>query len=275
MRKINYPLIISDFDGTLVKEDGTISDKNKQAIMQYTSDGGIFVISTGRLHYGILPRVKELGLKGVVSCGQGALIVDVETGKPLFSGKFTNEQTVEMCKQMEALGLHIHLYDFDTFYVNMDDDALKLYEMKVHMKGTLVTDMPLSEFAKEHGLCAYKLLAMVYPKDNARVLSSLRSTCVEGTFVTKSAEYLVEVTNESYSKGTAVKFLSEYYDIPIEKVIGIGDQWNDLPMIQAAGLGIAVQNADEQLKAHAVTSPYTNEEDAIANIIQEYGYLED
>ena len=152
MRKINYSLIISDFDGTLVCENGTIGDKNKTTIAQYVKDGGNFAISTGRLHYGILPRAQELGLTGAISCCQGALIMDLATGKPLLNGTFTNEQTIEMCRQMEALGLHIHLYDFDEYYVNMDDEALKIYEGLTHKKGTIITDKPLSQLAKEKGL---------------------------------------------------------------------------------------------------------------------------
>ena len=61
MRKINYQLIVSDFDGTLVNDDGTISDQNKQAIADYVAAGGAFAISTGRLPDGILKRAKELG----------------------------------------------------------------------------------------------------------------------------------------------------------------------------------------------------------------------
>ena len=71
MPKINYGMIISDFDGTLVKDDGTVSQINKQAISKYIENGGIFAISTGRLPAGIVSRAKELGLKGVVSCCQG------------------------------------------------------------------------------------------------------------------------------------------------------------------------------------------------------------
>lgn len=59
MQKINYPLIISDFDGTLVQSNGEISQKNKDAIAQYIRDGGAFAISTGRMPSGILPRVKD------------------------------------------------------------------------------------------------------------------------------------------------------------------------------------------------------------------------
>ena len=68
MRRINYPLIVSDFDGTLVNNDGTISEKNKKAIAEYVAAGGAFAISTGRLPSGILSRAQELGLSGKVCC---------------------------------------------------------------------------------------------------------------------------------------------------------------------------------------------------------------
>ena len=275
MRKIKYPLIISDFDGTLVNDDGTITNENKRAISQYIADGGKFAISTGRLHYGILSRAKELGLNGVISCSQGALILDLQTQEVLLNGTLTNEQTVEICKKMEELHLHIHLYAFDAYYVNMDDDALKLYKKLVRFEPTLVLDTPLSEYAKKHNLCAYKLIAIVDPRDNKKIINALEKENFKDCLVTKSADFFIEVVNAKYSKGTAVEFLANYYNVPLEQTVGIGDQWNDLPMIQAVGVGVAVKNADNLLKEHAVQLAYTNEESAVAKVIEMYGYTEE
>ena len=79
----------------------------------------------------------------------------------------------------------------------------------------------------------------------------------------------------SYSKGTALKLLAEHYGVPLEKTIAIGDQRNDIPMIEAAGLGFAVKNADEELKKVALVCEYTNEESAVAKIIKQYAYTEE
>lgn len=275
MQKINYGLIISDFDGTLVREDGTISKKNKQAIQEYTKNGGHFAISTGRLHYGILPRAKELGLNGVVSCCQGAVIIDLQTGEPILNGTLSYETTLKACKEMEKLGLHIHLYTFDCYYANMDDEPLKWYEKAIRVKAKLVTNQPLSKLVEEQKICAYKIVAMVAPEDNASIINELSKTHYEDACITKSADFLVEIINKKYSKGTAVQFLSDYYKVPLEKTIGIGDQMNDIPMIERAGLGVAVQNADDGLKQVADTvCEYTNEEDAVASIIEKYGLME-
>ena len=152
MQKTGYRLVVSDFDGTLVKNDGTIDEKTKKIIAEYRKNGGAFAISTGRLPSGILERAKELGLKGAVACGQGSVIVDIESREVLFKGEIPNKTAVEICKKLEEMDLHIHVYDIWDFYCNKDDVALKLYENTVGAKAKLVTARPISEFLKEKGI---------------------------------------------------------------------------------------------------------------------------
>ncbi len=276
MRKINYPLIVSDFDGTLVNGDGTISEKNKKAIAEYVAAGGAFAISTGRLPAGILSRAQELGLVGKVCCCQGAIILDIQTQEVILEGRMSLESTLAVCKKMEDLGLHIHVYDLWDYYVNKDDEPLKLYESIVKTKAIRILDRPLTSFVEEKGLGAYKLLAMIEPENNAALLRTLQEENFEGCDVTKSADFLVEVVNKNYSKGTAVEFLANYYGVPLKKVIAVGDQINDTAMIERAGLGIAVKNADNELKEKAnYVCEHTNEEGAIAEIIEKFGFCEE
>ena len=103
MQKINYPLIVSDFDGTLVKRDGTIDEKDKKAISEYIAAGGKFAISTGRMPAGILARAKELGLQGMVCCCQGAIIVDIESNEVISQGRIPLDTTIDICKKMEEI----------------------------------------------------------------------------------------------------------------------------------------------------------------------------
>lgn len=273
MQKINYPLIVSDFDGTLVNEDGTISQQNKDAISAYIQDGGAFAISTGRMPSGILSRARELGLKGMVACCQGAIIADIESGKVVMDGKIPYETTLAVVEKMEEMGLHIHVYDLWDYYCNMDDEALKMYEKIVKSKAILVVDRKLSDFIRKERLASYKILVMVYPKDAERVMNELSQAGFAGCEVTRSADFLVEVVNANYSKGTAVAFLADYYHTSVEKTIAIGDQRNDLPMIERAGVGVAVKNADQALKEKAdYVCELTNEEGAVTEVIHRFGY---
>ncbi len=273
MRKINYPLIVSDFDGTLVNDDGTIAKENQDAIASYVAAGGKFAFCTGRLPNGILPRASELGLKGLACCCQGTIIVDIETRKSIFEARLPLESAVLACEKMEEMGLHIHAYEVDGFFANMDDEPLRLYEKLVRHKANLVLDKPLSVFLRECNFAPFKLLAMVEPNRSDAIIERLTKENIEGCALTKSAEFLVEVVNREYSKGTAVAFLAEHYGVPLEKTVAIGDQRNDLPMIERAGVGAAVANADEGLKAKAnYVCARTNEEGAVAEIIEKFGF---
>ena len=273
MQKINCPLIVSDFDGTLVKDDGTISQQNKDAISAYVQAGGAFAISTGRMPSEILPRARELGLQGLISCCQGAIIADIESGNVVMDGKIPYETTLAVVKKMEEMGLHIHIYDLWEYYSNMDDEALKMYEHTVKSKAILVLDRKLSDFVREKRFESYKILAMVHPKDCESVMAELAKMHFNGCEVTRGADFLVEVVNANYSKGTAVEFLAKYFNTNVEQTVAIGDQRNDLPMIERAGLGVAVKNADRALKDKAdYVCDLTNEENAVADVIKRFGY---
>ena len=275
MKKIKYPLIVTDFDGTLLRSDGKYGDKTKKAILKYVDDGGTFVISTGRMPIAILPRAKELGLKGLLSCGQGSVVVDIESGNELMRGSIEHALTLEICEKLESLNLHIQVYEPWEYYSNMDDEPLRLYEHAVRVRATRVTDKPLSQFIKEKKMCASKFLVMVMPEMKMALYNELVKTFKDKCYVTTSGDYFVEICNPEYTKGTAMEYLSKKLDIPLENAIAIGDQWNDLPMLERAGLGIAVANAQAELKAVAQTLPVSNDEDAVGFVIENYAYTED
>lgn len=275
MKELRYGLIVSDFDGTLIDEKGKINENTKEQIALYRQNGGIFAISTGRMPDAVLKNAKELGLNGLLSCCQGALILDIETETLLFKGAIPNATAIKVCKKLEELGLHIHAYDVWEYYSNKDDEPLKIYEKITDTRAVRVLDKPLSRFLEETGLDVCKLLAMVEPERNASLIETLQKERFDGCVVTKSAEVLVEVLSEKYSKGTAVTFLAERYNIPLENVVCVGDQWNDIPMVEKAGLGVAVKNADEKLKEKAdLVLKYSNGEGAVGKLIEEYAYIE-
>ncbi len=271
-RKINYPLIISDFDGTLLRTDGTIAPETRRAISDYTAAGGTFGICTGRMYTSILPRARELGLKGLVSSYQGSVVTDIESGNILVDGYIPAEDAAEICRVFESMNLHIHLYELERFYVNRRDEALEEYEKTCGVKGEVVESEPLSGLVLKQNLRVRKVLALVPAEEKMSVFRETERALGEKFYVTYSAAQLVEVTSKRYSKGTAVRFMAEYYGVPVERTIAVGDSLNDLPMLEAAGLGLAVKNADDALKAKIRVFPYTNDENAVGRIIAAYGY---
>lgn len=276
MRKIKYPLIVSDFDGTLVRENGEIGEKTKTAINNYVKSGGVFALSTGRMPMGILSRARELGLQGAVSCFQGAAIMDIQTGVAISDGRMDNVLAVRISEKMEELGVHIHTYDLIDYYSNRQDETEDYYVRCVGR--TCILKENMTAFIRETGLKPYKLIALTDKQDAERVFTTLCETFKKECFVTTSGagDYVfVEVCNPKYTKGTAIAFLADYYGVPLDKTVGIGDQRNDLPMIESAGLGVAVGNAHPDLKAKAdITIEQTNEQDAVGVFIEKYAYEE-
>ena len=131
---------------------------------------------------------------------------------------------------------------------------------------------PLSALVAREKLKVRKVLAMVEPADKKRIFSAVEKALGEEFYVTYSAASLVEITSKTFNKGSAVRFMADYYHVPVERTVAVGDSLNDLPMLEAAGLGLAVRNADEMLKDKAISFEYSNDENAIGRIIERYGF---
>ena len=270
MRKIKYRLVVSDFDGTLVKRDTTIGELSKQAIAEYIKNGGNFALSSGRMPSSIRRRAQELGLKGIVCAYQGSVIMDIESGKVFSAGKLDYDLALDACKYFEEKGVHFHLYDFDKFYSNIDDEPLHLYA-KATGEDAIVNPR-LSEFMQETGFAPYKMLVMVEPQDLIPTYNDLMERYGDKCYVTCSSRHFVELCNKNYSKGTAIAYLMNHFGVSKEESMAIGDQINDLPMLKSVGFGLAVKNCQEQLKKEVFVFDYTNEEDAVGRAIEKFAY---
>ncbi len=272
MKKLNCKLIVSDFDGTLANSDNEVTDEVKNAINGFVADGGIFAVCTGRILPAILPRVRQLGLKGLVIACQGAVIADIESGKILRNATFKGGETAEICAYLESIGTNVHAYFLGGFYSDLPEGEkhLKLYEDITGVKG-LHSDKPLSEVVC--GGNFNKVATLCRPDEQAELFAKISGKFGDRFDVTCSAKVLIEISPMGETKGAAVRFLSAHYGVPIEKCCAVGDNLNDLSMIEAAGVGVAVGNAVDGLKAAADFVSVTNDEGAVARVIEKFGYI--
>ncbi|MBD5632653.1 MAG: HAD family phosphatase [Clostridia bacterium] len=273
MKKLNYKLIVSDFDGTLIDDNGKISPEVNSAINEYVACGGIFAVCTGRMLCSILPTVRDLGLKGLVVAHQGTVIAEIESGKLIKYGGMKSRDVAEVCKHLEELNRLINVYSDDVMYttVNKNESYLKIYEDIVGIDSKYV-DGKMSEFVVEKDLFCQKVSVLVAPEEREWLYEELSKRLGKKFDVTCSASVLVEISPLSDNKGEALKFLAKHYNVPIEKTVAAGDNLNDLPMVKAAGIGVAVGNATEKLKEAADFVSVTNNQGAVAQIIKKYGF---
>lgn len=268
-----YQMVVSDFDGTLFRSDHTVSEKSKETIKKFVDAGGIFVISTGRSVQSILPIARGLGLKGSIICFNGAMIVDIQTGKRIFERKHTVQDTVDICKISESLGIYTLVLDCEQYYAKETSPYLENYQ-KITSTKAVLANKPLSEFVKERSVGGAKILYIVNAESRNAYLEQIEELIGERFYITSGSKFLVEICPKGVDKGVAVTFLAEYYGVPIQNVIAVGDSFNDLPMLKSAGLGLAVKNAETALKDVVEIYPYTNDENAVARIIEEYALEE-
>lgn len=274
MREINYRLIISDYDNTLTSGKNRVPKIVRKAISEYVECGGIFAVCTGRMLRSIMPQVKKLGLKGLVASNQGIVIADIESGKIIKNGGMTADETAIVCRAIEKLNQPINLYSDDNLYTDIpkNNKYLRQYEKVVQVKSIHI-DGQVSEFAKNSGHTYQKVAILVAPNERQRIYESLNAELGDKFDVTCSASVLVEVSPYGETKGKAVEFLAKHFGVPIDKTIAVGDNLNDLSMIQTAGIGACVGNGVEELKRASDYVSLPSYEGGIAQIIARYGFV--
>ena len=273
MRTINYPLIISDYDNTLTNAKNQIPKEVRKAIKEYVECGGIFAICTGRMLRSIMPQAKRLGLNGLLAANQGIVIADIGSGKLIKNCGMTADETAYVCRSIEKLNQHINLYSGDNLYTDIpkNNKYLKQYEKIVQIK-SIHMDGKASDFALKSNLTYQKVAILIDPNKRQKVYESLSNELGDKFDVTCSANVLVEVSPYGETKGKAVEFLAKHYGVPIDKTIAVGDNLNDLTMIEAAGIGACVGNGVEELKRAANYVSLPSCKGGIAQIIERYGF---
>ena len=203
MNKRKYPVIVSDFDGTLLRSDHTIAPETVESIRNFVEKGGVFVISTGRPLQSILPISQDLGLKGLVAAFNGAVIADIESGKVLFKKVFSVKEGAEICKYMEEQGMNIQIYEIDKYYSSERTSYLDRYESIVKNKA-IMPEIKISEFMKKQGIETIKILSMMNPSERDKYRKLIEDRFGEICHVTSGASNLVEVCVKGFTKGTAL-----------------------------------------------------------------------
>ncbi len=271
MKALKYPLILSDFDGTLLRSDESVSDETICAINEYKAMGGRFALCTGRMLSSALQVAKQLGISGLLACFQGSIVADIETERLIVDGYIDKEGAGEICDFLQAMNQHIHVYDTYDYYSNMDDQWLHHYERIVGAKAIVKSDEPLSAFIEKSQIKVRKIIALVHPEQKEKLYNELQQRFGARYYVTYSAAFMVEISSREYSKATALEKIAEYYGLTAEQAIAVGDNLNDLPMIERAGLGVAVKNAEDVLKEKAdLVLERSNDEDGVAELIRNY-----
>lgn len=247
----NYSVIISDFDGTLAGSDKIVPDEVKNAIKRLKEYDVTFLLASGRNFYGIISdSCQELGLTGPQITSGGGEIVDSSTGKVLSAEFIPHDDAQALFQLLTQKGIEFWMEKNFEIYtrgkkefsnlgpsVYKDLDAI-IFE-NIPKVGILpITDVSLGEELEKELTDRFKRLHIV--KSFSPVARAWDITAALG------------------NKQEAVLKVAGILQVPTEQIIGIGDGYNDFPLLEACGYGVAMGNAHDELKAIAdrITPPY-------------------
>ena len=265
---MTYKMIVLDLDDTLLRDDQTISPRTKQALMDAQERGVKVVLASGRPTFGMQHIAEELSLAeygSYILSFNGGKIINCKTREEIFSSTLPHEEVHGLYDLSRREGVHIHKYVGDEI-VTEDDNEFTSIESELTGLPIKVVD----SFKEAVSEPVVKAL-MVYEPEKLKLVETMLQEELNGRFsIMRSKPYFLEFTELGVTKGTSLKQLIDACGIKREEVIAIGDSYNDQEMIEFAGLGVAMGNANDDIKAIADYVTDTNMNDGIAKVVEEF-----
>jgi len=265
MKKFEGILLCTDLDGTLLRRDKTVSEKNAQAIEYFKSEGGSFTFITGRMPFYSEDSYLKVKPNAPVGCVNGGGVYDYVKGEYIWKCELPSH-SVEFIRDVERefpdMGIQINT--FTTAYFCKDNEAMVRFRR--------ITGLP--DIKSSYDGVREPMAKIIFGIDSESEIARLadflnsHSLACEFDFI-RSERSLYEILPKNISKGTAVVKLAECLGIDKGKTVAIGDYNNDISMFDAAAVGIAVANACPDALRAADYVTVSNEENAIARVISD------
>lgn len=272
---MDYKMICIDMDGTLLNSKKIISDENKIALKKAYENGIHIIICTGRNTKNAIYFSELLEVNCAVIANNGAWVIGEDKKFIILKDILNEKQCLEImkvCKKHKGIpSFHSRevVYWPSKFRKYLCDIVLNKKVPENHrVKNIYINDKnSWKDIFKEGNIGKCIIIEL-----NQKKLSKIREELVkEGIYeITQSGKYALEVNNKGVSKGRAVKALAEKYNINREEIICIGDNENDLSMINYAGLGVAMGNSIEEVKLKADYVTDSNDKNGVAKVIYEF-----
>ena len=272
MTKQAIRLIISDIDGTILDNQHQVDPELKDIIPLLNREQIPFVLASARSPLGMEPIARELGLRdNPLACYNGALVIkgDPQAYETIIEHPLDKKEIrtfLELVKS-EFPSVSINLYSGKDWIADRLDKWVQI-EAAITGEQPVIQNILLPVL--DVLIPIHKLLLI----DEAPVIQKLHDYLQTLDF-SKTAFYLskdnyMEVTAKHVSKEQALYELAQHYQVPLEEVMTVGDNFNDLPMLRLAGLGVAMDNAPEAVKNEAKAVTKSNNEHGVAEAIKEY-----
>lgn len=266
---MSYKVIVLDIDGTLVNSQKEITKKTFDVLTKVQDDGKVVVIASGRPPQGVMPYAKKLGFdkrNGYILSYNGGRITQVESGETIYNKCFPNEYLPEICEIIKDYRVTINTYENDTIVTSGNINKYSSVEADIIGLETNFVD----DFASYVNFDINKCLLSGEPEDILKLEELLKKKYEGKLGVYRSEEFFLELVPLGVDKAQSIDYLLRSLGCTKEDCIACGDGYNDLTMIKYAGLGVAMGNANDDIKAAADFVTLTNDDDGVAYAIEKF-----
>jgi Cof subfamily protein (haloacid dehalogenase superfamily) len=266
MTSTRIRLVALDLDGTLIGKDLTISPRVRESIAAARKRGAEITIVTGRMFAAARPFAETLGITGPLVCYQGAAIYEAGTGRVLRETPVRQDVTRQVLEWCAERNVHVQCYSDDKLFVDHINRFSKRYAALARVEPTLVPSLR-EAFADRPSI---KVVLVDDPDRAAAYLAELKPLLGDRAYITRSHIDFVEVVSPDVNKGEALAFVAERYGATLAETLAVGDAWNDVPLIDAAGVGVAMGSGPPELFARADAVVGDVAHDGVAEAIERF-----
>lgn len=262
---MKYKAIVSDFDGTLVGKNQDIPQPVVQAIKRFTNKGNIFSIATGRMYAGrIESQVRNLGLNSLQITRGGSEILDISgkdiSGKVVVGIYIKNDEAKKIISYLQKKNQRLYIDKDVSIYT--DENISKEYGRQVKPLSSL-------EYSKIPKIGVLAGITKLEAEDLATDMSDKFHYI--NVFVAHNPKgWGLDITATGATKQIALLEWAKLNNLKQEEIVGVGDSYNDYPLLTAAGVGVAMGNAVPELKEIADFIAPAQEENGILEVINKY-----
>ena len=266
---MSYRVLALDLDGTLTNSEKIITPRTKQALLEAADAGTTVVLASGRPTVGIWPLARELELEkrgGCILSYNGGKIIDCKTGQTLVQHAFPPEVIPTVCTFARYWNVVALTYDANGIVTEQPDNPYVQEEARINK----IPVRKVDDLAAEITWPINKLLLVGDPVDMPHVEELMQQEFAGRLSIYRSAPFFIETMPLGVEKSASLSLLLKVMGLFPKDLMACGDGWNDLPMIQFAGLGVAMANAVPQVRAAADFVTKDKDHDGVGLAVEKF-----
>ena len=271
--------IVLDIDGTLLTSEKKLSKLTKESLLKAKKQGVKVILASGRPTTGMLDLAEELELAkydGYLVSYNGSKVIDVKTGEELFNQAMTVEEGKAFLEHMKQFDVTVmidkddYMYTNDVFSCTLDYKGQPLNIVEYESRGGKYKLCEKDDLAEFLDYPINKILTAGKPEYLKEVYQEMKAPFNNKLNCVFTADFYFEFTAQHIDKAKALDTVLSPLGIERKDVIAFGDGHNDVTMLAYAGMGVAMENAVSELKRVADFETNSNDEEGIANFLEEY-----